>query len=65
MALLKVNHFNESKVLEVRMETFNTFTTHSFFGPTSLTANIGSPSFGQVVSAMPSRVMQPALKFSF
>lgn len=30
MALLKVNHFNESKVLDVRMETFNTFTTHSF-----------------------------------
>lgn len=28
--LLKVNHFNESKALEVRIETFNTFTTYGF-----------------------------------
>jgi hypothetical protein len=33
MALLKVTHFNESKVLEVRIETFNTFNHAQFFVP--------------------------------
>ena len=65
MALLKVTHLNESGVLEVRIETFNTFNQAQFFAPTSVNANISSPSFGQVVSAMPSRVMQVASKFSF
>ncbi len=65
MALLKVTHFGESKVLEMRLETFNTLNHPQFFGPTSVNANISSTSFGQVVSAMPSRVMQVAAKFSF
>lgn len=65
MALLKVTHLTESKVLELRVETFNTFNNAQFFGPTSVNANISSASFGQVVSAMPSRVMQVAAKLSF
>ena len=65
MALLKVTHLSESKVLEMRLETFNTFNHPQFFGPTSVNANISSTSFGQVVSAMPSRLMQVAAKFSF
>jgi Carboxypeptidase regulatory-like domain/TonB dependent receptor len=65
MALLKVTHLSESKVLEMRLETFNTFNHAQFFGPTSVNANISSLSFGQVVSAMPNRVMQVAAKFSF
>jgi hypothetical protein len=65
MALLKVTHFGKSKVLEMRLETFNTFNHAQFFGPTSINANISSTSFGQVVSAMPSRVMQVAANFSF
>lgn len=65
MALLKLTHITESKVLEMRLETFNTFNHAQFFGPTSVNANISSTSFGQVVSAMPSRVMQVAAKFNF
>ena len=65
MALLKVTHLSESKVLEMRLETFNTFNHAQFFGPTSVNANISSTSFGQVVSAMPNRVMQVAAKFNF
>ena len=65
MALLKVTHLSESKVFEMRLETFNTFNHAQFFGPTSVNANISSTSFGQIVSAMPSRVMQVAAKFNF
>jgi hypothetical protein len=65
MALLKATRFGEWKVLEMRLETFNTFNHAQFFGPTSVNANISSASFGQAVSAMPSRVMQVAAKFSF
>jgi hypothetical protein len=65
LALLKTTRFTESKVLEMRVETFNTFNHAQFFGPTSVNANISSTSFGQVVSAMPGRVMQVAAKFSF
>jgi hypothetical protein len=65
MALLKVTRLSESKMLELRLETFNTFNHAQFFGPTSINANISSTSFGQVVSAMPNRVMQVAAKFNF
>ena len=65
MALLKATHFSESRVLELRLEMFNTFNHPQFFGPTTVNANISSPSFGQIVSAMPSRVVQVAAKFSF
>jgi Carboxypeptidase regulatory-like domain/TonB dependent receptor len=65
IALLKVTQFSESKVLEMRLETFNTFNHAQFFGPTSVNANISSTSFGQVVNAMPNRVMQVAAKFNF
>ena len=49
----------------MRWETFNTFNHAQFFGATSVNANISSTSFGQVVSAMPGRVMQVAAKFNF
>jgi hypothetical protein len=65
VALLKVTHLGESKVLEMRLETFNTFNHAEFFGPTSVNSNISSTSFGQVVNAMPNRVMQVAAKFNF
>jgi hypothetical protein len=65
LALLKVTHISESKVLEMRLETFNTFNHAQFFGPTSVNANISSTSFGQVVSAMPNRLMQVAAKCNF
>lgn len=43
MALLKLTHFNESKVLEARIGTFNTPNHAQFFGPTSVNATISSP----------------------
>jgi hypothetical protein len=49
----------------MRLETFDTFNHAQFFGPTSVNANISCTSFGQVVSAMPGRVMHVGDKFTF
>lgn len=65
IALLKETHFTESKVMEFRLETFNTFNHAQFFGANSVDGNFNSPTFGQVVSAMAPRLMQTALKFRF
>jgi len=65
IALLKDTSLRESKVLEFRLETFNTFNHAQFFGANSVDGNINDSTFGQVVSAMPPRLMQLALKFSF
>jgi hypothetical protein len=65
MALLKEVKFSESKVLEFRMETFNTFNHAQFFGANSVDGNINDTTFGQVVSAMSPRLMQAALRFRF
>jgi hypothetical protein len=66
VALLKVTPLKkESKVLEFRLETFNTANHAQFFGAGSVNGNINSPAFGQIVSAMPPRIMQVALKLRF
>ena len=65
IALLKETNFTESKVLEFRWETFNTFNHAQFFGANSVDGNINDATFGQVVSAMSPRLMQLALKFHF
>jgi Carboxypeptidase regulatory-like domain/TonB dependent receptor len=65
IALLKDTNLTESKVLEFRLETFNTFNHAQFFGPNSADGNINDSTFGQVLSAMPPRLMQLALKFQF
>lgn len=65
MAVLKATHFGESKVVEMRLETFNIFNHPQFFGPTTVNANISSRHFAKIVSAMPSRVMQIAAKVNF
>jgi hypothetical protein len=65
VALLKDTALTESKGLEFRLETFNTFNHAQFFGATSVDGNINDSTFGQVVSAMPPRLMQAALKFRF
>jgi hypothetical protein len=64
VALLKETHFSESKVL-FRMETFNTFNHAQFFGANSVDGNINDSTFGEVVSAMPPRLIQASLKFLF
>jgi hypothetical protein len=65
IAFLKETHISESKVLEFRMEMFNTFNHAQFFGANSVDGNINSPTFGRVISATSPRLMQAALKFRF
>jgi hypothetical protein len=64
-ALHKTFRFSEADSLELRMEAFNAFNHAQFYGPAAINGNIGSPSFGQVVSAAPPRLVQVAAKFYF
>ncbi len=65
LALLKNVSLSESKQLQFRLETFNTFNHAQFFGPVAVDGDIDSKLFGQVVRAAPPRLMQLALKFTF
>ena len=65
LALLKSVPLSESKVLQLRLETFNVFNHTQFFGPQAVDGNISSPLFGQIVKAAPPRLMQLAVKFTF
>jgi hypothetical protein len=65
IALLTDIHLTESKVLEFRLETFNTFNHTQFSGANAVDGNSNDLTFGQVISAMPPRLMQISLKFRF
>ena len=65
MAVGKSLPFSESKNLLFRVEAFNVFNHTQFNGPQAVDGNIGSKTFGQVISAAPPRILQGALKFSF
>lgn len=65
IACLKTTPLWSEKTLEIRWETFNTFNHSQFFGASSVNGNINSPTFGNVVSAMPPRIMQIAAKVNF
>ena len=65
MALLKTVPLGESKALQLRLETFNTFNHAQFFGAGSVNGVVGSPAFGTVVSADAPRLVQLAAKFTF
>ena len=65
LALLKSIAFRESRSLELRLETFNTFNHAQFDGASSVNGNFTSSTFGQVVSAASPRIAQLAAKFSF
>jgi hypothetical protein len=65
MALLKNVRLTESKSLQFRLEGFNVFNHAQFFGPQSVDGNIGSSTFGQVVSANPPRLVQLGAKIFF
>jgi hypothetical protein len=64
-ALAKKFFFNESNALMFRLETFNAFNHTQFSGANSVDGNIGSGTFGQVISAAPPRILQAAIKYSF
>lgn len=65
MALAKIVKLSEMKSLLLRIEGFNVFNHTQFNGPTAVDGNIGSTTFGNVVSAAPPRILQTAAKFSF
>ena len=65
LAFLKELPLTESKALQFRVETFNVFNHAQFYGPASVDGNINGSTFGQVVSAVPPRLMQFAVKFSY
>jgi len=65
LALAKNFRMGETKSLQFRLETFNTFNHAQFFGPAAVDGDFDSNLFGQVVKAAPPRLMQLALKFTF
>jgi hypothetical protein len=65
MALLKNLRLTETKSLQFRVEGFNVFNHAQFFGPQAVDGNIGSVTFGRVVSANPPRLVQLGAKYFF
>ncbi len=65
MALARKLELSEAKSLLFRVEAFNVFNHTQFNGPSSVDGNIGSTTFGQVISAAQARVLQGAVKVSF
>jgi hypothetical protein len=65
MTVAKKLALTESKSLLFRVEAFNVFNHTQFNGPTSVDGDIGSSTFGEVISAAPPRILQGALKFTF
>jgi len=65
ISLLKNFNIAEAKLLQLRIESFNTFNHTQFFGPAAIQGNIDSPLFGLAVKTADARIMQLALKFTF
>jgi hypothetical protein len=65
VALRRSFRVGDSKSMEFRLETFNTFNHAQFFGFAAVNGDIDSNLFGQVVKAAPPRLIQVALKFAF
>ncbi len=65
MALAKSLPFGDTRSLVFRVEGFNVFNHAQFNGPTAVDANVGSATFGNVISAAPPRILQGALKLAF
>jgi hypothetical protein len=65
LALLRTFAVAETRALQFRLETFNTFNHTQFFGPVAVDGDANSGLFGQVVRSAPPRLVQAALKFTF
>jgi hypothetical protein len=65
LALQKSTTVLDGKVLQLRAEAFNVFNHAQFFGPASVEGNIGSATFGQIVSAAPPRLMQVSARLTW
>lgn len=53
LALRRFFKFSERRMMEFRLETFNTFNHAEFFGPAAVNGDIDSALFGHVVNAVP------------
>ena len=68
MALQKEVALRDGKMLQFRLEAFNVFNHAQFFGAAAVNGNIsstGNAGFGQIINAMPPRLVQLAAKFTF
>ena len=65
VALSKAVSLGESRSLQFRLETFNSFNHAQFFGPAAVNGEITSSAFGQVVGAAAPRLVQLAVKIAF
>jgi hypothetical protein len=65
VALHKVTNLTESKSLEFRLETFNTFNHAQFYPNGSVDGNVSNATFGHVLKAAPPRIGQLAVKLFF
>jgi hypothetical protein len=65
LALAKSFSMSETRSLQLRLESFNTFNHAQFFGSAAVNGEITSSAFGQVVSAAAPRLVQVAVKLSF
>ncbi len=62
LALLKRVGLSESTDLQLRLEAFNLFNRTNFNLPDAF---LGSPTFGQILSAQPARRLQLGIKLLF
>jgi hypothetical protein len=65
MAIAKKLPVTATTSLLFRLDAFNVFNHTQFNGPSSVDGDIGSSTFGNVISAAPPRILQGALKFNF
>jgi hypothetical protein len=65
MAVAKKLLITKSTSLLFRLDAFNIFNHTQFNGPSSVDGDIGSSTFGDVISAAAPRILQGALKFNF
>ena len=65
MAAAKKLPLTEARSLLFRVEAFNVFNHTQFTGPSAVDGNIGSSTFGNVISASAPRILQGAVKLNF
>ena len=65
LTLQKNLKLTESKAFEFRVEAFNAFNHAQFYGPTAVQGNIGSGTFGQIITAADPRLVQLVAKMIF
>jgi hypothetical protein len=65
MAIAKKLRITTTTSVLFRLDAFNVFNHTQFNGPSSVDGDIGSSTFGEIISAAAPRILQGALKFNF